>query len=362
MANREVLGGILNIFGKKNPPLIGLDISSTAVKLIQLSRHGSRFKVDHFAIEPLAPKAVVEKNIENIEVVSTAIQRAVKRCGTKAKNCAVAVSGSAVITKTISLPADLNETELEAQIEIEANQYIPYALSDVSLDFEVLGASSRSDELVDVLLAASKTENIETRQDAVEAAGLTPYIVDVEAYAIGNAFGLIAKRDKIPSSDTIVLVEIGSNMTSLIVMRAGRVIYTREHPFGGQQLINDTMRRYEMDREQATFFERGEEGPEEFETEILEPFQQSIVQQISRSLQFYSSSSDYANVTGLYLAGGCAKIPGLDQMVANELGIKAALADPIRGLDTSSKVALPSLQRNAPAMMVATGLALRGFD
>lgn len=352
----------MNIFGKKTAPLIGLDISSTAVKLIQLSRHGTRYKVEHFAIEPLAPKAVVEKNIENIEVVSTAIQRAVKRCGTRAKNCAVAVSGSSVITKTISLPADLSETELEAQIEIEANQYIPYALSEVSLDFEVLGASSRSDELVDVLLAASKTDIIEIRQDAVESAGLVPYIVDVEAYSIGNAFSLIAKRDKISSSDTIVLVEIGANMTSLIVMRAGRVIYTREHPFGGQQLINDIMRRYDMDREQATFFERGEDGPEEFEAEVLEPFQQSIVQQISRSLQFYSSSSDYANVTGLYLAGGCAKIPGLDQMVANELGIKAALADPIRGLDTSSKVALPSLQRNAPAMMVATGLALRGFD
>jgi type IV pilus assembly protein PilM len=306
----------LNIFGKKNPPLIGLDISSTAVKLIQLSRHGSRYKVDHFAIEPLAPKAVVEKNIENIDVVASAIQRAVKRCGSKAKNCAVAVSG-------------LNETELEAQIEIEANQYIPYALSDVSLDFEVLGTSPRSDELVDVLLAASKTDNIETRQDAVEAAGLIPYIVDVEAYAIGNAFNLIAMRDKVPASDTIVIVEIGANMTSLIVVRGTRVIYTREHPFGGQQLINDIMRRYDMDREQATFFERGEEGPEEFEAEVLEPFQQSIVQQISRSLQFYSSSSDYANVTGLYLAGGCAKIPGLDQI---------------------------------PAMMVATGLALRGFD
>ena len=361
MANREI-GGVLNIFGNKSTPLIGLDISSTAVKLIQLSRDGVHYRVEHFAIEPLPPKSVVEKNIEDIDAVSGAVQRVLKRSGSRAKTCAVAVSGAAVITKTISLPSDLSEAELEAQIEVEANQYIPYALEDVSMDFEVLGISTRNADLVEVLLAASKRENIEIRQDVVESAGLKPVVIDVEAYAIGNAFGLIAERDNLTPTDTAVIMDIGSNTTSMVVVRGDRVIYTREHSFGGQQLIDDTMRRYGMSLEEATFFQRGEEGPEGFEEEVLDPFQQSIVQQVSRSLQFYSSSSDYTNVSRLYLSGGSVAIPGLDQTVANELGIKCAIADAIRGMDTSNRIALPSLQRSAPSMMVAVGLALRGFD
>lgn len=352
----------MKFLSTKRTPVMGLDISSTAIKLLQFAEDGDLYRVEHFAIEPLPEGAVRDKAIDDVDAVATAIERAVKMSGSKAKRCAVAVSGSAVITKTISLPSDLSSADVEGQVELEANQYIPYPLDEVSLDFEVLGPSQRNPELSDVLLAACKTESVELRSAAVEAAGLKPHVVDVEAYAIANAFGLIRDPDRSSDSETVALVDVGAHMTTLVIYRAGRVRYTREHPFGGRQLIDEIKRRYNMNDEEATFFERGETPPEGFEDEILEPFEQSVVQHISRSLQFYASSSDYANVDALYLAGGCARLDGIDNRVGGELGIDTQIADPIERLSVGSKVATQSLKRNAPGLMVAAGLATRGFD
>lgn len=352
----------MKYFRAKNPPVVGLDISSTAIKLLQLAKDGDGYRVEHFAIEALPDGAVADKSIEDVDAVATAIERAVKMAGTRAKHCAIAVSGSAVMTKTISLPSDLSGDDLEGQVELEANQYIPYPLEEVSLDFEVLGRSERNPELSDILLAACKTENVELRREAVEAAGLKAYVVDVEAYAIANAFSLVRDPKRVGARETVAVVDVGAHMTTLVIFRGGRVRYSREHPFGGRQLVDEIQRRYGMSREEATFFERGEAPPEHFEEEVLEPFEQNVVQHISRSLQFYASSSDYSNVDSLYLAGGCARLPGIDERVAGELGITSAIADPTERLTLGPKVAQQSLKRNAPGMMVATGLALRGFD
>src|SRR5665811_875088 len=145
--------------------------------------------------------------------ISDAITRAVKASGTRAKSCAIAVSGSAVFTKTISLSADLAESDIESQVQIEANQYIPYPLDEVSLDFEVLGPSPRNADLMDILLAASKSENIESRQDAIDNAGLKAKVVDVEAFAIANAFELIRQRDGVNRSEAIGFFDIGFDLT-----------------------------------------------------------------------------------------------------------------------------------------------------
>ncbi|MCW8831144.1 MAG: pilus assembly protein PilM, partial [Gammaproteobacteria bacterium] len=144
--------------------MLGLDISSTTVKLLELSESNGHYKVESMAIEPLPDDAVSEKNIQDPEAVGECIQKAVKKSGTKAKNAAVAVAGSAVITKIITMPADLNgnDSELESQIEMEADQYIPYPLDEINLDFEVIGPSEDNEETIDVLLAASRSENIET--------------------------------------------------------------------------------------------------------------------------------------------------------------------------------------------------------
>ena len=352
----------MKLFGKKTDPVIGLDIGSTSVRLLQLSSHGSGYQIDHFATEPLTEGVVVDKAVQDVEAASTAISRAVRVSGTRAKSCAIAVSGSAVFTKTISLPADLADADVESQVQIEANQYIPYPLDEVSLDFEVLGPSPRNADLMDILLAASKSENVESRQDAIDSAGLKAKVVDVEAFAIANAFELIRKRDGIKRSEAVGFFDIGYDQTTLLVIKGGRVIYTRDHPFGGHQLLEETQRRYDMTVEQAGFFERNEEAPEDFEEEVLEPFQLNIVHQISRALQFFASSNEYTNIGTIYLSGGVASQKGLAAMVQQELGMTTRVADPVTGMDIAENVAVTALKRNATSLMIAMGLALRGFD
>jgi type IV pilus assembly protein PilM len=352
----------LKLFGKKTDPVIGLDIGSTSVRLLQLSSHGSGYRIDHFAIEPIGEGVVVDKAVKDVEAAANAISTAIRVSGTRAKSCAIAVSGSAVFTKMISLPANLAEADIESQVQIEANQYIPYPLDEVSLDFEVLGPSARNADLIDIQLAASKSENIESRQDAIDTAGLKAKVVDVEAFAIANAFELIRERDGLNRGEAVGFFDIGYDLTTLLVIKGGRVIYTRDHPFGGHQLLEETMRRYDMNAEQAAFFERNEEAPEDFEEEVLEPFQLNIVHQISRALQFYASSNEYTNISTIYLSGGVASLKGLAAMVQQELGMTARVADPLTGLDIADKVAVNALKRNSTSLMIAMGLALRGFD
>jgi type IV pilus assembly protein PilM len=313
-------------------------------------------------MEPLAEGVVVEKAVRDVEAVAEAITRAVRVAGIRAKSCAIAVSGSAVFTKTISLPADLAEADIESQVQIEANQYVPYPLDEVSLDFEVLGPSVRNEDMIDILLAASKSENVENRQDAIEAANLKAKVVDVEAFAIANAFELIRKRDGIGRSEAVGLFDIGHDLSTLLIIKGERVIYTREHPFGGHQLLEETMHRYDMTAEQASFFERNEEAPEDFEEEVLEPFQLNIIHQISRALQFYASSNEYSNIGTIYLSGGVSTLKGLAPLVQQELGMTTRVADPLSGMDIANTVAVGALKRNASNLMIATGLALRGFD
>ena len=352
----------MKLLGTKSPPVMGLDIGSSSIRLLQLSRHGSSYRIDHFAIEPLPSGVIVEKSVQDIEAISDAIQSAVRNSGSNSKYCAVAVSGSAVFTKTISLPANLAEADIESQVQIEANQYIPYPLDEISLDFEVLGASPRNADMVDILLAASKNENVESRQDALESLGLKARVVDVESFAIANAFELIRERDGIRSTETVGIFDVGSDLSSLLILRNGRVVYTRDHPFGGNQLTEEIMRRYDMTPEQANFFMRGEPGPENFEDEVLEPFMLNVVHQISRALQFYSSSAEFSNIRTIYLSGTMASVKGLADVVEQELGIKTSVADPVAGLDLAPSVAVAALNRNSPNLMVAMGLALRGFD
>jgi len=352
----------LKLFGKKTDPVIGLDIGSTSVRLMQLSSHGSGYRIDHFAIEPLGEGVVVDKAVQDVEAISNAISRAIKSSGSRAKSCAIAVSGSAVFTKTISLPANLAEADIESQVQIEANQYIPYPLNEVSLDFEVLGPSARNADLIDILLAASKSENVESRQDAIDAAGLKAKVVDVEAFAIANAFEMMRKRDGVNRGEAVGLFDIGFDLTTLLVIKGGQVIYTRDHPFGGHQLLEEIQRRYDMTADQAGFFERNEDAPSDFEEEVLEPFQLNVVHQISRALQFYASSSEYSNIGTIYLSGGTASLKGLAPMVQQELGMTTRIADPITGMDIAQNVAVTALKRNANNLMIAMGLALRGFD
>jgi type IV pilus assembly protein PilM len=343
-------------------PLIGVDISSTAVKLLQLSQAGSRYRVEHYAVEPLPPNAVVEKNIVEVEAVGDAIRRAVQRSGARTKFAAAAVAGSAVITKVIPMPAELSEDDLEGQVQVEANQYIPYPIEEVSLDFETIGPVKDNPEMQQILLAASRTENVDMRVAALDLGGLTAKVIDVEVFAMENAFRLIADQLSVPRDALVALVDVGATMITLSVLKNQRTIYSREQVFGGKQLTDEVMRRYGMSYEEAGLAKRQGGLPESYEIEVLEPFKEAMVQQVSRLLQFFFAGSEFGKVDQVVLAGGCASIPGVADMVVEQLGVPCAVANPLASMSLSPRLQAQTLAQDAPALMIAAGLALRSFD
>ena len=352
----------MGVITKSQPALVGVDISSTAVKLLQLSRSGNRYRVEHYAVEPLPPNAVVEKNIVEPEAVGEAIKRAVSRSGTRARHAAAAVAGSAVITKVIPMPADLDDDDMESQIELEAVNYVPYPIEEVNLDFEVLGPMPGNPESVQVLLAASRAENVEVRASALELGGLTPKVMDVEVFAVENAFALLADQLNIPKDGIVALIDSGATMTTLNVLRNGRNLYNREQVFGGKQLTDEVMRRYGLSYEEAGMAKRQGGLPESYEAEVLDPFKEAMVQQVSRLLQFFYAGSEHNRVDQVVLAGGCAAIPGIAQMVEEQLGVPTIVANPLAHMTLGPRVQAHALAQDAPALMIACGLALRSFD
>lgn len=345
--------------------MLGLDISSTSVKLLELSRSGGKYRVESYGVEPLPENAVVEKNIADVEGVGEAIQRLVARAKTKVKDAAVAVAGSAVITKTIEMSANLSEDEMENLLQVEADQYIPYPLDEVALDFEVMGPSPRSEEQVEVLLAACRRENVEMRQAAVELGGLKAKVVDIEAHCMQRAFNLVREQfmgEEGDDDQIIAIIDIGATMTTLSVLTDSGTPYTREQLFGGKQLTEEIQRRYSLSVEEAGLAKKQGGLPDDYETEVLQPFKEAVVQQVTRSLQFFYSSSAYDDVDHIILAGGTASIEGLADMVSAKLGTPTSMANPFANMTLSSKVNEVNLGNDAPALMIACGLAMRSFD
>jgi type IV pilus assembly protein PilM len=354
---------VLGLFSNKANSLLGIDISSTSVKLLELSRTGNRFRVEAYAVEPLPANAVVEKNIAELEGVGLALSRVLVKARSNAKSAAVAVAGSAVITKTIEMDAGLSDDELENQLKVEADQYIPYPLEEVAIDFEVQGYSPRNPERVEVLLAACRKENVEVREAALALAGLSARVVDVEAYALERAFGLLsAQMAQGDAPLTVAVVDIGATMTTLSVLHNGRIIYTREQLFGGRQLTEEIQRRYGLSNEEAGLAKKQGGLPDDYNPEVLQPFKDAVVQQVSRSLQFFFAAGQYNDVDYIMLAGGTASISGLDRLIQQRLGTPTLVANPFADMALSSKVNAGALASDAPALMIACGLALRSFD
>jgi type IV pilus assembly protein PilM len=355
---------VLGLFSKKANSLLGIDISSTSVKLLELSRSGGRYRVEAYAVEPLPANAVVEKNIAELEGVGQALSRVLVKARTGTKGVAVAVAGSAVITKTIEMDAGLSDDEMENQLKVEADQYIPYPLEEVAIDFEVQGYSVRNPERVEVLLAACRKENVEVREAALALAGLSAKVIDVEAYALERAYGLLAAQlgQGDDTSLTVAVMDIGATMTTLSVLHNGRIIYTREQLFGGRQLTEEIQRRYGLTVEEAGLAKKQGGLPDDYVAEVLQPFKDAVVQQVSRSLQFFFAAGQFNDVDYIMLAGGTSSIAGLDQLIQQRLGTPTLVANPFADMALSSKVNAGALASDAPALMIACGLALRSFD
>jgi len=354
---------LLGLIGKrKGTQVLGLDISSTTVKLLELSYAGGKYRVESYAVSSLPQDAVIEKNVNDVEGVSNAVRTVVAQSRTKIKNVAAAVAGSSVITKMIDMPDGLSDDDMEMQLTLEADQYIPYPLEEVAIDFEVQGTSPESENQVEVLLAACRRETIDSRVQAIEGSELVAKIMDVEAYAMERAYFLLQNQLDLDEDSTVAVVDIGATMTTLSVLNRGQTIYTREQLFGGKQLTDEIMRRYGLPLEEAGLAKKQGGLPDDYEPEVLEPFKEAVVQQVARSLQFFFSSSAYNDVDHIILAGGVASMEGLEELVQDKLGTPTAVANPFGQMSVSSRVNAVALSSDAPAMMIACGLALRSFD
>ncbi len=353
-----------SLLGKKNPPLIGLDISTSGVKLVELSDAGkNEFRLERFASEPLPRGAVVDGNIENIEQVSEAVRRVWKKSGTRARHVAIAMPPASVITKKIILPAGLSEDELEVQVESEANQYIPFALDEVSLDFDVIGPAQNAPEDVEVLIAATRKEKVEDRVAVAEAAGLKPQVMDIESYAARAAIDRVtAQLPNGAQGQIVALFQIGALVTHVSVLLDGQTIYEREQPFGGNQLTQDIVRTYGLTFEDAETKKRTGDLPDGYERELLEPFLDSAALEVTRAIQFFYTSTPYTRIDQIFLAGGCAVIPGLVELIAERTKISTSVVSPFKGMQVAPNVREKQLRAEAPSYLVACGLAMRRFD
>lgn len=352
---------MLRLYRKPNKGLIGVDISSTTVKILELSVKNGRYWVESYGLSPLLDGSVVEKNILNPEAVADALERAVNIGNPQSQNVAVAVPTSMVIHKIIEMDADMSDEEREVQIRMDAEQYIPFPLDEVSLDFEVLKDKLANPNRVNVLLVATRAENIDSRVEVLEIAGLSPKIADVESYAIERAFDVFS--DTLPIGVNLVgILDIGHTMTTLSVMQNGKIIYTREQVFGGKQLTQDVQNRYGLSYDEAGRAKKDRTLPDDFETEVLMPFLEAVVQQAARSLQFFFSSSQFNEIDHILLAGGNANIPGLAKLLQQKLGYRVTIANPFLQMGFSPQIDLKKIENDAPSLMVACGLDLRSFD
>jgi type IV pilus assembly protein PilM len=352
-----------DFFTPKAPPLFGLDISSSSVKMLEIVEAGKGYRVDRYAIEPLPRDAVVDGSVNNLESVAESVNRCYKRLGTRTKHVAMAVPTGAVITKKIIVPAGLREDEMQVQVEAEANQYIPFALDEVNLDFQVVGPSAANAQEEEVLIAATRKEKVEDRVAVAESAGLKASVMDVESFAQHSALEIVISQ--LPSGGrdmNIAIVDIGQSLMNVTVVRNDQSVYTREQSFGGGQLTQDIVNRYGMSPEEAENAKRSGGLPDDFESEVLRPFMENLSMEVQRALQFFFTSTQYNTVDQILLAGGSAVIPGLDEVVNTHTQVPAIVANPFVAMQTSPRVQLKRLIADAPSLIVACGLAMRRFD
>jgi len=360
----ENLNSALDLFKTKAPALIGIDISSTSLKLVELSDAGKgAYRLERYAIEPLPKDVVTDGNIANLDQVSDALKRAWKRLGSRNRHVALALPAAMVITKKIIVPSGQKEEDLELTVEAEANQYIPFALDEVNLDFQVLGPAPNNPEEVALLIAASRKEKVEDRVAIAEAAGLKPRVMDVESYATQEAFRLITPTLPANGRDhNIALVDIGAHVTHFYVLRNNQFLFSRDQGFGGNQLTQDIQRAFNLSPEEAESAKKNQGLPENYDSDVLQPFMETLALEITRALQFFFTSTSYNQVDQIVLAGGCALLPGLDELVAKRAVVATVVGNPFAAMQTSDRIRPRQLAQDAPLLTIATGLALRSFE
>lgn len=351
---------IQNIFKQKIPPLLGLDISTSAVRLLAFDTTSRGFRVESCAQVRLPHGAVAEGSVADAEAVARAVGEAFTRAGSKRRRVALAVSGSQIISRQIAMPVDFSDADIEQQITLESDQYIPYPLDDVYFDFVVLGANARNPQTADVLLIVARNEVVDKRLETLAAAGLDAAVVDVEAYALESVFPLIAPQMP-PTARTGVtaMVDVGASTTTLNVLQGGVTLFTREQSFGGEQLLQQIQERYGLAYPEASAALLEGSFPEEWRSTIIEPFLDSLANQVGRLLQVFFSATGQSSLDHVVLSGGCAGLAGAAGIVGRYLGLDTRVGNPLLGVEFAPGIDAARLREHGHAWMIAAGLAMR---
>lgn len=349
---------------RKTKPLIGVDISSSAVKMLELgmSSDGSR-RVERYSIARLPREAVVDGSIAKPDLVEQAMREAWQLLDTRTKTIAMALPASAVTAKKLIIPQDATENDIETQALSEAHQIVPFPLDEITLDFQVLGPSPRNQSENDVLVVITRKDRVEERVAVAESAGLNTVVMDVDTYASLRSYEQLSFQ--LPNGgkeQTVAIVDIGHTTTHVNILHDNETVYQREHPFGGQILTQEISRRFGLPWEEAEDAKCKGLLPDSFEAEVLRPFLDSAAQEISRAMQLFFASSTQQQIDHILLAGGCSLVPGLDEAIFAKTQTSTIIANPFAKMAVSGSVKPKQLAVDAPALFVACGLALRRFD
>lgn len=354
-------------FLKISPPvMIGVDISSSSVKMVELSRVGKEkgnYRVERYVIEPLTGDAMQDGSIVNLEAVGEGIQRGWKRLGSRCKNVALALPSTDVITKKIVVPAGQREDDLEFQVENEAGQYIPFSLDEVNLDFQVLDPLPKRPDEVEVLIAVSRKDKVEDRVAAALLGGLKTVVMDVEPYAAQSAYELI--KEQLPGSgenQIVALVDIGATVMKTNVLHNGESVYMRDQPFGGDQLTQEIHNQFNLSLEESEQAKRNGKLPDNYQSDVLNPFCETLAIEVMRAIQFFYTSTQYTEINYILIAGGCAAIPGLDGIISERTQVSTLIVNPFSNMELSSRITPRQINSDAPSLLIACGLAMRSFD
>lgn len=340
---------------------MGVDISSSSVKLLELSVKNGRYTVNSYASVPLVEGAVVDRNIINAEAVTEAIEDALKEGNPTSDLAVFALPTTHVIYKTIEMDRQMNDDEREIQIRLDAEQYIPFPLDEVSLDFEVLSDELSRTDRVKTRLVATRTENVDALSEVLIYAGLTPKVADIENLALERAYDTFS--DMLPiSAKTVVVIDVGQSLMTITVLDQGQTVYTKEHMFGGKQLTTDIQSHYGLSYPDAEQAKKNNTLPDDYHTMVLEPFMATIAQQTRRSLQLFFSTSQYTEIDHILLAGGTANLKGLAKYLQDDLNYRVTVANPFLQMSFSPQINMQKLKEDAPALMIACGVALRSFS
>jgi type IV pilus assembly protein PilM len=354
----------LGFLQRKKTSFIGVDVSATAIKMVELTAIGKQqFRLDGYANIALPKGVISDGNINDLTQVADTIRSTWRLLGSRAKQVVMALPASAVISKRVIMPAGLSDEDLELQVEAEANQYIPFPLDEMNLDFQVLGPIGKSTDEVEVLIAAAKKEKIDDRVAVAEEAGLKVSIMDVDAYATETAYRQIFRQLPGHNKKTVTMIlDIGAHVTHISVMVGLHSVYSREQAFGGAMLSQEIQRRFGLSAEESEIAKRQGGLPDSYDQEVLQPFLQTLAGEAARAVSFFTNSTQYSKVDHLLLAGGVSATEGLAALIQQKTEIHTLVANPFQGMTLVNKVKPSQLETDAPALMIACGLALRGVD